>query len=62
MDPNELLVRTMNAARDAREKGFDKTADAFEEIVESMLDLLSSRSNSQNEVATEPMLEFYHFH
>ena len=40
MDVNELLVRTMNAAKEARERGFCKTADALDEIVESLLDFL----------------------
>ena len=62
MDTNELLVRTMNAAKEARERGFYKTADAFDEIVESLLDLLESRAQPASEIQLESFAEMQHFH
>ena len=44
MDANEILVRTMNAAKEARNQGFNNTADAFDEIVEKLLELSNSRA------------------
>lgn len=62
MDTNEMLVRTMNAANEAREGGFPKTADAFDEIVESLLDLLETRAQSKRENVVETVLEAHHVH
>ena len=60
MDTNEMLVRTMNAAKEARERGFFKTADAFDEIVESLLDLLESHAHSQHDGVIETVPEVHH--
>ena len=46
MDSQELLVRTMNAAKEAREKGFLNTANALDEIVENLLHFLKSQIQS----------------
>lgn len=62
MDVNELLVRTMNAAKEARERGFCKTADAFDEIVESLLDFLETRAQSKRENVAESTSEAHHIH
>ena len=40
----ELLIRSIHAAKVAREKGYDNTADAFDEIVEGLLSLLDAES------------------
>ena len=49
MDTQELLVRTMNAAKEARERGFENTADAFDEIVDSLLQFMNSQTTSIGE-------------
>ena len=40
----ELLIRNIHAAKEAREKGYNNTADAFDEIVEGLLSLLDADS------------------
>ncbi|WP_306112786.1 MULTISPECIES: hypothetical protein [unclassified Roseovarius] len=62
MDTNELLVRTMNAAKEARERGFDNTASALDEIVESLLELLNSRTQSMGEKQANIGPDFLHLH
>lgn len=62
MDTNEMLVRTMNAAKEARARGFEKTADAFDEIVESLLELLSSQAQSLGERRANSQLAAQHIH
>ena len=62
MDTYELLVRTMNAAKEAREKGFYETADAFDEIVESLLDLLEVRVQSDRDFWNTSVPELHHVH
>ncbi|MEO3417394.1 hypothetical protein AAFO92_22275 [Roseovarius sp. CAU 1744] len=44
MITNELLIRTVSAAKHARENGFKNTADAFDEIAENLLELMNSGS------------------
>lgn len=62
MVTHELLIRTIHAAREARERGFDNTADAFDEIVESLLELLKSNSSVPGEEMTTILSEFDHIH
>ena len=62
MDTNELLVRTLNAAKEARKKGFYNTADAFEEIVENLLALLDAQSQSTHETRMVSPTESHHIH
>lgn len=59
MDPNEMLVRTTNAAREAREKGFHKTADAFDEIVERLIVLMDSRTQTRGKSKQETCGELH---
>lgn len=61
MDTNELLVRTMNAAKEARESGFYKTADAFDEIVESWFDLLDTQVQSKRDIHVVTVEELHNF-
>ena len=51
MDTHELLIRTINAAKEAREMGFENTAECFDEIVESLLDFMKSSTEIQHEDA-----------
>ncbi len=60
MDVNEMLVRTINAAKEAREKGFYETADAFDSIAESLLDLLETRSQSERDMRLSETPELDH--
>lgn len=48
MASHEILLRTMNAAKEARENGFMNTADAFDEIATNLLNLLRSHSQSED--------------
>ncbi|MFD1157915.1 hypothetical protein [Roseovarius aestuarii] len=49
MDTEEILVRTMNASKEAREHGFLNTAEAFDGIVDSLLQLMNSQTLSIGE-------------
>ncbi len=60
MVEHELLVRTVNAAKEAREQGFDNTADAFDEIVESLLNLINLSSQFEVENRTHSQHEITH--
>ena len=62
MDPNELLIRTMNAAKAAREQGFEKTADAFDEIVESLLEFMNAQNQFSVEKRANSSADMLHFH
>ena len=62
MVSNELLIRTIHAAKEARERGFDNTADAFDEIVESLLELLKSKPAIPSEETTTALSDFDHIH
>ena len=62
MDTYELLVRTMNAAKEAREKGFDKTADAFDEIVEGLLEVINAQSQFSDNVRANTCADVLHIH
>lgn len=62
MDSQELLVRTMNAAKEARERGFVNTADAFDEIVGNLLQFLNSQVQSMDEKQANSRPETLHFH
>ncbi|WP_299852364.1 hypothetical protein [uncultured Roseovarius sp.] len=62
MDTNELLVRTMNAANEARERGFENTAEALAEIVESLLELSNSPFHSVGEKRANSRPEFQQIH
>ncbi len=62
MVTNELLIRTIHAAREARERGFYNTADAFDEIVENLLDLLKPSSTISSELATIELSKLDHIH
>ncbi len=62
MDTNEILVRTMNAAKEARDQGFEKTADAFDEIVEKLLELANSRAQSVGEKRANTNADVLHVH
>ena len=48
MGTNELRVQTINSAKEARERGFYKTVEAFDEIAESLLDLVSSQASAEH--------------
>ncbi len=62
MDTNEILARTLNAAKEARNRGFYKTADAFDEIVETLLDLLDAEQRSRSAKRANSASELQHFH
>ncbi len=62
MVTNELLLRTIHAAKEARERGFYNTADAFDEIVENLLELLKSNSTIPGGEITALSSEFDHIH
>lgn len=62
METNELLIRTMNAAKEAREKGFDKTADAFDEIVEGLLEVINAQSQFSDNVRANTCADVLHIH
>ncbi|MEO3416804.1 hypothetical protein AAFO92_19305 [Roseovarius sp. CAU 1744] len=62
MNTNEMLIRTMNAAKDAREKGFLNTAEALDEIGERLLGLLESHAQSQSDYLFEASTELHHMH
>ena len=57
MHTNELLVRTMNTAKQAREEGYSDTAEAFDQIVESLLGHLDSNLQPSGEFQTKPVAE-----
>ena len=61
MVTHELLVRATNAAKEAREQGFDNTADALDEIVESLLQLFNPKTQFEIENRTHIQTEFNHF-
>ena len=52
MVTHELLVRTMNAAKEARKQGFEGTADALDEIVENLLQLFNPGTQLEHEIQT----------
>ena len=54
MVSNQLLIRTIHAAKESRDRGFYNTADAFDEIVESLLSLLEPELSFQNQGITRP--------
>ncbi len=62
MDTNAMLVRTMNAAKEARARGFENTADAFDEIVESLLELLNSHAQSMGDKRSNTRAAAQHIH
>ena len=62
MVTNELLIRTVHAARDARERGYNNTADAFEEIADNLLELLRSRSATPCDARAKAALELNAMH
>ncbi len=62
MDTNELLIRTMNAAKEARKRGFEKTAEAFDEIVESLLAIINSQSRLSEEKCANARADVLHVH
>ena len=62
MDTNAMLVRTMNAAKEARARGFENTADAFDEIVESLLELLNSHAQSMGDKRSNTRADAQHIH
>lgn len=59
MDVNELLARTMKVSKEAEEKGFYETADAFDDILDSLLEMLNSRAQFENETQVT-LLPYYH--
>ncbi|MEO3417411.1 hypothetical protein AAFO92_22360 [Roseovarius sp. CAU 1744] len=62
MNTNEMLIRTMNAAKEARKKGFLNTAEALDEIGERLLGLLESHAQPQSDYLVEPSSELHHMH
>ncbi len=62
MDTQELLVRTINAATEAREQGFEKTADAFDEIVKKLLEFMNAPVQSVGEKRANSCLDVLHVH
>ena len=62
MNTQGVLVRAMNAATKARERGFINTADAFDGIVESLLRLMNSQTQSIDEKGGNSSTDEFHFH
>ena len=62
MNTQEILVRTMNAAKEARERGFVNTADAFDGIVDSLLQLMNSQTQSIGEKRVNSLPDTLHRH
>ncbi len=62
MDVNDLLVRTLNASREAEKKGCYETADAFDDILDNLLDFLYSRSHLERETPVIVLPELQHLH
>ena len=62
MNTHELLIRTMNAAKDAREKGFDNTADALDGIVERLLEFINSQAQPGGEKRANSPADVQHLH
>lgn len=62
MDVNELLIRTMNASREAQENGFYDTAEALDDILDSLLETLISRNQIESEALaiTAPISNHIH--
>ena len=62
MDTHELLVRTLNAAKETRENGYEQTADAFDIIVENLLKHINSQVQSVGEKRANSIAYVQHFH
>ncbi len=62
MDTQELLKRTMNAAKEKREQSFEQTADALDEIVVSLLELMNSPVQSVGEKSATSLPNVLHIH
>ena len=62
MDVNELLARTMNASKAAQEMGCYETADALDDILDSLLEMLQSRAQFERETPAVLLLETQHLH
>ena len=61
MITHELLVRTTNAAKEARDQGFDNTADAFDDVAENLLKLFNPSTQLEIENRTHLHTNFTHF-
>ena len=62
MDSNELLIRTINASIEARKRGFVNTAEAFDEITESILELSSIRDQKVMKKSGNNAIDDFEFH
>ncbi|WP_306112792.1 MULTISPECIES: hypothetical protein [unclassified Roseovarius] len=62
MDIQRLLVRTSNAAKRAREQGCEDTADAFDEIVEKLLEYMNAHVQSPGEKRPNSRSSVMHIH
>ncbi len=62
MDTNGLLIRTMKAAKEARSQGYRKTADAFDDIAESLLEVVNSQSQFSAKKQANSCVDVLHFH
>ena len=62
MDVNELLARTMNASKEAQELGCYETADALDDILDSLLEMLRSQIQFERETSAILPQETQHLH
>ncbi len=62
MDVNNLVARTMNVSKEAQEKGFYETPDAFDDILDSLLEMLNSRAQFEHETPAILQPETQHLH
>ena len=62
MGINNLLVRTMNASKEAEENGCYETADALDDILDGLLEMLYSRAQFERETPVTSSPETQHFH
>lgn len=53
----QLLIRTIHAANDARENGFENTAEAFDKIIESLLELQEPEFQLKGEALSRHLSE-----
>lgn len=61
MVTNELLIRTIYAAKEARKCGYECTAEALDQIIEDLLSLNNQCSQFEIEKCTHPQQGFTHF-
>lgn len=62
MDTYELLIRTQSAAKEARESGFDNTADVLDRIVGRLLKSINSQAQLSGERRVNCPSDLHHLH